>query len=344
MKTLFDTLLFDNRTPEKMSEIYSSPIIDHAELIFRWAKGYQISTREIKIVAMIILHHSEYIIENNLTGKALDILTRSGINENSFLQDKLKKYLYQYIMLLFNLKMKNIEQTLSIFNQIENHPLPDQELSTIIDEQKHRFVKVISLIMDSVELLLLGSDFNIYSFRLQKLEFISDGSYFSRDDALTFLKKNDFDHAKEIYNYLRITKYELPSTIMHHARLELMRNNLEQAKLHTTMAWRLQGKSLNYVQKRIIFFIIMLNMLESKPFEIWLSVMRQSMDSNNQLIYWEMEFVLKNCVDRLGKKNYKILKYLLSLISTGITIKQPWLMKFWEKVEPLPFECWPEYN
>jgi hypothetical protein len=304
--------------------------------------GVQISTREIKIVAMIILHHSEYILENNLTSKALDILTRSGINENSFSQDKLEKYLYHYTMLLFSLKMKNIEQTTSILNQIENLYKSDQEFTKIIVENKHIFVKVISLIIDSVELLQLGNNLNIYSLLLPKSECNSEGSYFSRDEALTLLKKNDFEHAKDIYNNLRITGYELPSTIMHHARLELKRNNLEQVKLHTTMAWRLRRRSSDYVQKRIIFFMIMLNMLESKPVDIWLSVLKQSVNSYNQVIYWEMDFVLKNYLDHLGPKNYKILNYILSLISTGKPLKQLWLMKFWKKVEPFPIERWPE--
>jgi hypothetical protein len=138
--------------------------------------------------------------------------------------------------------------------------------------------------------------------------------------------------------------HQLHSTLVYLVRLEMERGNIDQAKFHLTIAWKLRSSAPNFVVNRIIFFIILLKMLKQEPFDIWLSVLKQNINKDKDLMNLEMDFVLKKYYKRLEPKNIRILKFLIALLSTGNFPNQPELIQQWNNTEPISEEYWPEYK
>lgn len=346
-------LKFDKRTPEMMSVHRRQPEPHHAELICRCVCGYTLTERETTIVASLLVFFPEYILSKNFHHKALELI--AGVYSTGGIsgEDKIYGCLYLYTLLLLHLKVGHKEEALKLHEQIEEMLSHSQGMkndggkknaSANSAKLKQSLIRVLSLILDSPELLLLRENYSITAFPMVDWKLLFENTGLSRDEALKCVNHGEYDRAKQIYDYHRIMQYELPSTLMHHTRLALACDDIEQAKVHLIFAWRMIDVAPQYVKARILYAIILIHMLEKKQFDTWLSALKHAISSKEDTPHWDMELIHTKFAKRLGKWNFGLIKFVLNTMLTGKFLSQPRFVKIWDNVQPIASEQWPEYK
>jgi hypothetical protein len=148
-----------------------------------------------------------------------------------------------------------------------------------------------------------------------------------------------------MYKIMRIARFELSGTFIHMVRIQLNLGNLSKSELYIAMAWRYRATADDYVLGRILFMIIFLHILQSKPITVWLAGLKYalSLKPNNFFpIEWEMEEVIDRYQTSLKPRMINLLRRILGVLSHNDDFQKLNEMSLWKKLEPIPKEKWPD--
>ncbi|MFH1197786.1 MAG: hypothetical protein V1720_18945 [bacterium] len=369
-ETLSDDLLFDSRRPDNVLQNSKERQSDYADIAKRWMEGIETSKQDEKLIAKILLGSPELFLTKSIDNDKICVLIKKlQSSSNLSLLEFPYKVLCLYMVFVFSIKEGNIMETRIIMKQIArliNNSFPGKEqkpsrlnkrLNNIFfneqdDKQfkdiepyiKTAITKVIIMIMDSPGLLLIGKGFNIGKFPLPPMGLMDLNPAANINNALEYYRQQQYDIAQNMYRHLMIQGIDRASTFVHMARVEISHDNIAQADYYIAMAWRIRNEGPDYVKCRIIYFIILIKMLGSEPFDIWLSVMLQSTKKYDIVMDWQMDYVLQKYKKVLGKRKFTYMQALLHFLSSGKMPYRKKPLKLWENVRPLPEISWPRYK
>ena len=370
MGAFYEELYFDDRDPKDLFLGDSPRQPFFADIVKRWVCGNRLNDDEKKIVASILIFYPEHIVNNGRTEEFIQIIRVSLQQPRLVNPLNPEKGLYLYTWLFLSLLHRRKEESLEVIDHIEKFFFtfcknfstaykdrrsvsgndvfrnPLDSIYTIFSETLEKaYTDIIALIMDRAELLLLKPDFNISQLPLvpdKKLSAFAGNDL--RGEALEFYHKQDYDKAAVLYRKMLVNKFEQPGTLVHLARLELMKGNATQAEIYIVNAWRMRREAPFYVQSRILYFVVLLKMLGSEPFEEWLGCMKEVLSRQDSKMQWDMERLLSKFEKDLHPGH---IFFLRALLKTNSGEDEEGLLNQyepWAKATLIDSESWPDFD
>jgi hypothetical protein len=370
MTKIFDELQFDDRCPDDLFIRDKSDEPIYADILKRWASGYRLSESEKIIAVRIMILYPRYIEYKNKAEDVIGLLRgcllktemlnplnperglvlyvlfflflKQGKNEEaSDLLDLMKEYFYIYDV---EIGSALTPQKSSIMDEYSKE-LRNHAFSIFPPEVEDAYTEILTLIMDSPEILSLKSGFNISQLPVPlsaKLP-ASQGKIY-RSQALEYFYIEAYDKASVVYRELLINKFELPGTLAHLARLELISGNIVQAEIFITNAWRLRHEAPPYVLCRLLYIILFLKIAKLSPFDMWLGRLKHVLKQPDCIMQWDMDRVLEQYKKDTQPQHVGLLKTLLDVLS-GLS-EESNLNKFvvWQKAAPIPYNVWTDFD
>jgi hypothetical protein len=162
--------------------------------------------------------------------------------------------------------------------------------------------------------------------------------------ALAFYYKKEYDKASAIYRKMLVSKFESPGTLTHLARLEMICGNIVQAEIYIVNAWRIRREAPTYVLVRILYFIILINMVRTEPFEKWMRCLKQVCNQPQSKMQWDMDRVLTQFEKDFIPQHFRLLNVLLEVLSGADAEGRLNNFEVWQDASPIPFEEWPDFE
>jgi tetratricopeptide (TPR) repeat protein len=128
-----------------------------------------------------------------------------------------------------------------------------------------------------------------------------------RVKALELLENKQYAEAENIYLEIIELDFEIPGTLCHLARVQLLMGQEEEAEKSVRKAWKIRDKALRYVVPRIIFLRILLLMIKKKDPLIWIGRMKHELQNPDSFLEWHIQPVLDLIKSRLTDKNHRVL-------------------------------------
>jgi tetratricopeptide (TPR) repeat protein len=138
--------------------------------------------------------------------------------------------------------------------------------------------------------------------------------YQLRASAMDKLERGQYAEAEKIYRQMINMDFELPGTLCHLARVQLLMDNEKAARKSLCRAWRLKGKALNYVLPRIIFFKIMLALLGNKNPSKWVYELKSALKDESCFMAWTIKPTINHYQSRLLDDDFSILMILAEVL------------------------------
>ncbi|MFZ4455985.1 MAG: hypothetical protein ACOYOT_07165 [Bacteroidales bacterium] len=369
MKKIYDYLIFDNRKPDNLFDEPHLRQPYYADIVKRWSNGALLTVGEQSIVSNILIYTPDFVLENNKIPEFIALL-RLALNSKYFEDQKSpEKGLVIYTLAYLLFKTGNAVEAISLLSNLkpllkkyncsedrifDNIEITEQIIHIVTSDtnqftsQRARIAKayfeIISRIMDLNELLWLEPAFTIDQIPVPDTSIFKMLCYNLRIKALDLFNENSHQEALKYYQILRLAKYELPGTFIHFVRVKLSLGDIAQSQFYTAMAWRQREKASYYVQGRILFMIILLNVIQSKPFEIWIACLKNVVSESDMYMFWEMDKILNQYTKEMSSDDSKLLNGILKLISLNIESEELDSLAIWQNAVPLSIELWPEYQ
>jgi hypothetical protein len=150
--------------------------------------------------------------------------------------------------------------------------------------------------------------------KLVKNENAEANPYELRSEAMEMLEKQEFGEAEKIYRQLIRLGFELPGTLCHLARVQLLMQDEEAARKTVSRAWKLRGKALKYVLPRIIFFKILFAMTGNKNPASWMIKLKSSLQDDASYMGWTIKSTVNQYQSRLTPENFQIMMVLSEVV------------------------------
>ncbi len=312
METLYDGLVFDFRNPEDLFDNKPFIKVHYADLIKRWVEGDRISEKEQTTLTKILVYYPEYVLSHNKDQEFVGYLRKIMQNPEIQRRNNPEKGIYLYSLVCLLLKTGDLKQ---IYNELSSiikliHEYVIEDVIIFIDyhldlpliekltadaaevaSEEERiaqiYIRLISNILDSKDFIELGSVYNLMNFPVPHVYIENKICQDIRSLALQFYNNQMYKKALKFYQILRIVRFDPPGTMTHFVRVELMLGNISQAEIYTAMAWDIRNDAAPYVKVRILFLIIFLNLIQSKPVDIWLACLKHALMNLNEYVYWQ---------------------------------------------------------
>jgi tetratricopeptide (TPR) repeat protein len=362
MKTLCPDLFFDTRNSDDLFSNNSNRQPFFADVLKRWEIGTIKTDNEHNIVMNLMVFNSKCIpYYGRLT--VLITFVREKLQE-PHLQNPLNPekglYLYTLFYLLIRTgKLKESLQVLQDLKQVSNDYLDSEiQISNALfensdkiymfwsnSEPKHKeksnklanaYFEIISSIMDANELLLISEEFNLNKLPLP-VDNVIDNSWGLRSKAFQHFQNKDYHVAIDLYRRMLIERSEVPGTLTHMARIEVIIGNVLQAKTHIEMAWRHRYEAPLYVIARILWFKLCFLKIQNEELEApkILGKLKSILYDPEVLMEWTMQPVLDELKPKLSENDHSLLMALVE--SMGHKEKIVLLNNFseWKEAKPL---------
>ena len=360
-----DELVFDvrNQSDLFLKEQFSRPY--YADVRKRWTMGNCKSQEEESIAVNILILNPVYILGEGKAAEFLGTLQQLLLQPDLQNPDNAEKGLLLYVIFYLSLKTRTGDKLFNILKELEdvfahyrnsnirvlnaqNVPKFSNDiiyLSSLpenlsnLDPIPKAYFEIISLVMDSTELLSLNPDFNLRRLPLPPSVLWNEKCEGLRSEALNLYKRKKYKEAKVNYKRLLIEGFELPGTLVHLVRIELITGNIEQAKTHIEMAWRLRQEASPYVLARILWCKLclwMLNPINEEDYLFILGQLKTALKNENATMKWDMQELLDYLVNKLTDID---LALLTSLVDT-MSYKDVKLEEFaeWRELKAYPLE------
>jgi len=128
-----------------------------------------------------------------------------------------------------------------------------------------------------------------------------------RVKALELLENKQYAEAEKIYHEMIELVFEIPGTLCHLARVQLLMGQEKEAEKSVNKAWKIRDKAMRYVVPRIIFLRILLLMIKKKDPSVWIGRMKNELQNPDSFLEWHIQPVLDLVKSRLTDKNHKVL-------------------------------------
>lgn len=346
METQYNELLFDNRSSNDLFETNFTKPPFFADVIKRWFDGNKISDLEEGIVETILILDPKYVLKSGRTVEFIKWI-RYSLKKSEFKgYENPEKGLFLYTLFYFLLKTGKSSEALQLLPELEEvfiHyndsgfqvldavTIPSLRLEYF---QEIRYTKaqmkpdtiraayfdIISLVMDSKELLELKPDFNLDNLPVPGNTLPALDCIELRSCAISLFLKKEIDKAMAIYQRLLIEQFELPGTLTHMARVELSNGNFQQVEFFTEMAWRLRGDAPLYVLARILWFKLCLGMLQTdneEKYPLILDQLKEVLQYKESMMKWSMEPAFETLQSKISEYQFSLLTSLVDAFSYG---------------------------
>jgi hypothetical protein len=369
MKLFYDDLLFDNRNRDDLFAVFNSGQPFYADILKRWAIGMKVSENELSIVTSILIFYPEYVLKNGQAEEFIELIQYSLQKHDSENQSNQERGLLLYNLLFLLLKLGKreesvtvlliLEKLLTTFSKSNNlsHETqqqvsdtdslikssePDYSLSPACLENAYK--DIITRIMNEGGILSLKSGFNISQLPVPFDKLSGQEGHNLRSQAFDYYDNNELDKASAVYHKMLVYKFELPGTLTHLVRLELVRGNIPQAGIFIVNAWRLRHEAPVYVMARILFFIIFLKMLRSEQFTEWPGCLKYILNQPDSKMYWEMDRIVTQNEKEVIPQHLCFLRSVLEVISGADEEVNLNKLEIWKDAAPIVFEEWPDFD
>jgi tetratricopeptide (TPR) repeat protein len=345
MGIFYDELQFDDRAREDLFTGIKSHEPRYADIVKQWAAGSSLTDYEKKITASILIFYPEYILDNGKDEESIELL-REYLLQPEFLQKPMnpEKGLFLYTLFLVHLKAGKKEESLELLEKLEVF-FENPDSSIFHQSLENAYLKILSLILERREILSLKPGFSIS--QLPGLPFkkisVFEGTN-CRGQALEFYYKKEYDKASAIYMEMLINKFETPGTLAHLARLELISGNIAQAEIFIVNAWRVRHEAPAYVLVRILFFILLINMVRNYQSDLWLGCLKHALNQPDSKMQWDMDRIICIYANKLRYQNLELLKALLEFMSGNGDDSELNKVVKWQKATPVSFVEWPDFS
>jgi tetratricopeptide (TPR) repeat protein len=128
-----------------------------------------------------------------------------------------------------------------------------------------------------------------------------------RSKALDMLENKQYTEAEKIYRQMIELDFELPGTLCHLARVQLLSGQEKEAEKSVRKAWDRRSKALKYVVPRIIFFKIIFSMIRNQNPSLWLNRMKKELQNQDSCLEWHIQPLLESFKSRLSPENHQVL-------------------------------------
>ena len=133
---------------------------------------------------------------------------------------------------------------------------------------------------------------------------------FLRTESKACLDRGEFEQAERIYRHLENMNFELPGTLCHLARVQILLYQYDKARASADQAWTLRKKALNYVLPRIIWFKILFCLLDKQNPSVWLRRMKKALHSKDVCMDWDLILMLEMVRPDLTPEAFRFLQHL----------------------------------
>ncbi|MEI6890217.1 MAG: hypothetical protein WCL03_13170 [Bacteroidota bacterium] len=161
----------------------------------------------------------------------------------------------------------------------------------------------------------------------------TESMYKLRSEAYDKFSNSDFAGAESIYRKMMKQNFEMPGTLCHLARVQLLMNQEIDAFKTINRAWKLQTESQKYVIPRIVFFRIFFSMLYGLKFDLWIDRMHAFMKNEADYLQWDIHVVINEYREKLQNEHYNFLIALADVISSKEKCAILEQFEFWPKQE-----------
>jgi tetratricopeptide (TPR) repeat protein len=264
-----------------------------ADVTKRWAEGYPLTDPMNKALIAILVNKISIAVSIDRVKEAESIL----VNE----LEKVKNNPAECVKLLVT--MIRLNERL--------YPA----------EAKSFYIKAKKLISDH-EILLDAQTKNSWRLLNMTGDFGAN-PHILRSRALELFENKKYAEAEKIYYEMIELNFELPGTLCHLARVQLLSGLEKEADKSIMKAWKIRDKALRYVVPRIIFLRILLLMTKKKDPSIWIARMKKELKNPDIFMEWHIQPLLDLIKSRLTPENHQI----LTAIAESLQHKNPDILK-----------------
>jgi len=152
-----------------------------------------------------------------------------------------------------------------------------------------------------------------------------------RSQAFDKFAEGDFSGAEIIYRKMIEMNFELPGTLCHLARVQLLMHQEKEAFDTVDRAWKSETRALHYVIPRILFLKIFLSILDGVSFKAWTDRLNTYFNGDSDLMQWDIRIVIEAYRERLQREHYNFLFVLADVISGNEKSAALEQFEFWPK-------------
>jgi len=363
MESLFSEIEFDNREANDLSVVNHSPKF-YADVLERWINGDVVKPEELQVLVNVLILNPKYQLPDQKVPELIDLIRDALIQP--FLQDSgnLLKGLYLYSLFYLLLKYGIKHEALSVLRELDislmryhipgksilpqpNDPSPftfniyteEQKSQDKSDQVKDAYSEIILRILEEKELISLEPDFNLNKLPLPVSTLSAQECFEMRANALYYYENKEYFKALNIYSLMLITRFEIPGTLTHIARVEFCLGQIDRAEKYIELAWRHREEAPSYVIARILWFKLSFSVLKSLNEEIpeILARLKAILQNQEAFMNWTMEPVLKELKPLLKKNDHNFLSTLADAISFRENFEQLDNYPEWKNTKPIPF-------
>lgn len=163
-----------------------------------------------------------------------------------------------------------------------------------------------------------------------------------RSMALECYKRGDYAQAKELLELLLDTNFEVPGTLLHLVRLDLVTDDIQGARKHVAEAWEQRADAKPYVVSRILWCQLALAILEeftdtlSETNTLLIGRLKTALESDASHMEWDMDPVLTHLRPKLTAEHHALLTALVAALSDRANLSTMDQFLLWREAEPQP--------
>ena len=248
-----------------------------ADITMQWAEGYPLSEPAKKALVAILVNKISIAFNLNRLREAESILKKE--------LEKAKNYPAECIKLLIALirlnEKSDPDEAKNYFSKVKRLISANENL---LDERTR----------NNWRLLAAGGNFEV-------------NPYLLRSKAMDMLEKKEYIEAEKIYRQMIELDFELPGTLCHLARVQLLSGQEKEAEKSVRKAWDRRSKALKYVVPRIIFFKVLFLMIRNQNYSLWISRMGKELQNQDSCLEWHIQPLLESYKSRLSPENHQVL-------------------------------------
>jgi tetratricopeptide (TPR) repeat protein len=255
-----------------------------ADLAFLWSEGYVLTETMKKALVTILINKISIAFNLNRVKEAELIIT----NELEKVKDNPKECIKSLIALIrLNEKL-------------------DPE------EAKMYYTKTKLLLSQNGD--IMDESTKCYWNTLKGSGNLEVNPYLLRTKALEMLEKQQYSEAEKIYREMIELDFDMPGTLCHLARVQLLSGQEKEAEKSVKKAWNLRGSASKYVVPRIIFLKILFLMFRNQNPSFWIDRITIELQNADSCLEWHIKPLLESNKSRLTSENFVFISQLAEAV------------------------------
>lgn len=152
-------------------------------------------------------------------------------------------------------------------------------------------------------------------FRYNDARALENGPQARRERAYSHFTNGRHMEAEQLLRTCVAEGYELGSNRCHLARVLMLMNREEEARIEVELAWESRTGAASYVAPRILFFRLLFGMLDGSDLTDTIRELKSHLHHGRASSNWTIQPVLEHIGPRLSEDDYELLKSIASALS-----------------------------